>query len=132
MKLFAVLLSLLMALGSSAGCSRPLPAPDSDSTNSPGAAPTSAVSSNKDDYPVFPDADAGADPAVPAEQGGKGFTGAGWETNTNFGLIGDPHAVKGGVFRLFIGDFPGTLRLGGPEWPTTTNFAIANDVYESL
>ena len=52
---------------------------------------------NKDDYPVFPDADAGADPAVPADQGGKGFTGEGWETNTTFDLIGDPHAVKGGT-----------------------------------
>jgi hypothetical protein len=32
---------------------------------------------NKADYAVFPDADAGADPAVPAEQGGKGFSGKG-------------------------------------------------------
>src|SRR4030095_15639400 len=42
---------------------------------------TSTASVNKDDYPIFPDADAGADPSVPAEQGGKGFTGEGWETN---------------------------------------------------
>src|SRR5678816_3091856 len=39
---------------------------------------------NKDDYPVFPDPDSGADPSIPAEQGGKGFTGQGWETNTTF------------------------------------------------
>jgi ABC-type transport system substrate-binding protein len=129
MNLSAVLLTLLMALLLSGGCGRPRT--DSDS-NSPGASPARAVSSNKEDYPVFSNPDVGADPAVPAEQGGKGFTGVGWETNTNFGLIGDPHAVKGGVFRLYIGDFPGTLRLGGPEWPTTTNFAIGNDVYESL
>src|SRR5262245_5620340 len=120
-----------MALVLSAACGRPVPAPDSDS-NSPVTASTSTVSLNKDDYPVFPNADAGADPAVPAEQGGKGFTGAGWETNPNFGLIGDPRAVKGGLLRLYINDFPGTLRLGGPEWPTTTNFAIGNDLYESL
>ena len=50
---------------------------------------------NKADYPVFPDADAGADPSVPAEQGGKGFTGKGWETNTDFDLIGDPQAAQG-------------------------------------
>src|SRR5262245_41797525 len=54
------------------------------------------VSMNKDDYPVFPDADAGADPAVSAEQGGKGFTGKGWQTKTDFDFIGDPRAVKGG------------------------------------
>ena len=124
-------LSLFIALVLASGCGRPQPAPDADS-NSPEAALNSAATLNKYAYPVFPNADAGADPAVPAEQGGKGFTGAGWETNTNFGLIGDPRAVKGGVFRLYISDFPGTLRLGGPEWPTTTNFAIGNDVYESL
>ena len=38
--------------------------------------------SGKADYPVFPDADKGADPAVPAEQGGRGFKGEGWTTNT--------------------------------------------------
>ena len=42
------------------------------------AAPTASnndASLNKDDYPVFPNADADADPAVSAEEGGKGFTG---------------------------------------------------------
>jgi microcin C transport system substrate-binding protein len=92
----------------------------------------SAVPSNKDDYPVFPDADAGADPRVPAQLGGKGFQGEGWQTNTTFGLIGDPRAVKGGTLREAMGDFPGTLRLGGPEWNTTTNFMIGNTAYESL
>ena len=49
----------------------------------PAAAQASApASSDKNAYPVFPDADAGADPSVPAEQGGKGFSGEGWETNT--------------------------------------------------
>ncbi|PYS05971.1 MAG: hypothetical protein DMG12_05600, partial [Acidobacteria bacterium] len=87
---------------------------------------------NKDDYPIFPDADAGADPAVPAEQGGKGFTGEGWETNTKFDLIGDPRAVKGGTIRDVIVDFPGTLRMAGPEWNTSVNYTIAGLVYESL
>src|SRR5579862_7718251 len=72
-----------------------------DSSESVSVAPSGAVSMNKADYPVFPDADAGADPSVPAEQGGKGFDGKGWQTNTDFDLIGDPHAVKGGVFRNF-------------------------------
>ena len=66
----------------------------------PASAPAGpAASTDKNAYPVFPNADAGADPSVPAEQGGKGFTGEGWETNTDFDLIGDPRAVKGGVFR---------------------------------
>src|SRR5262245_26404407 len=79
------------------------------------AASTSTASLDKNAYPVFPNADAGADPAVSAEQGGKGFTGQGWETNTNFDLIGDPRAVKGGVFREWMSGFPGTLRVYGPE-----------------
>jgi len=87
---------------------------------------------NKEDYTVFGDVDVGADPAVPAEQGGKGFKGDGWETNTNFDLIGDPRAVKGGTIRTAIPDFPGTLRMGGPEWNTTTNYMIAALTYETL
>lgn len=87
---------------------------------------------NKDDYPIFPDADAGADPAVPAEQGGKGFTGEGWETNTDFELLGDPRAVKGGVSRDYLLDFPGTLRVQGPEWNTAFNYGITAMLYETL
>src|SRR6185295_14695268 len=65
------------------------------STTTKASSPSNANASvNKDDYPVFPDADAGADPSVPAEQGGRGFKGDGWETNTDFDLIGDPRAVK--------------------------------------
>ena len=41
--------------------------------------PRGEVSLDKNDYPVFPDADAGADPSVSAEEGGKGFTGEGWK-----------------------------------------------------
>ena len=75
---------------------------------------------NLADYPVFPDADAGADPAVSAEHGGKGFKGEGWETNTAFDLIGDPRAVKGGTLRETATDFPTTIRavqrtLNGPR-----------------
>src|SRR5712671_5355090 len=73
------------------------------------------VAVDKAAYPVFPDVDAGADPTVPPEQGGKGFTGTGWETNTSFDLVGDPHAVKGGTFREAMPDFPATLRYIGPN-----------------
>lgn len=90
------------------------------------------VAMDKDAYPVFPNADSGADPAVPAEQGGRGFTGEGWETNTDYDLIGDPRAVKGGVFREYQLDFPTTLRLNGPEANTVLNSMIGSMVYETL
>ena len=80
-----------------------------------GASPANA-NTDKNAYPVFPNADSGADPAVPAEQGGKGFTGEGWETNADFDLIGDPRAVKGGTLtQSDLTDFPSTLRLYGPK-----------------
>src|SRR3990170_4710309 len=75
----------------------------------------SAVNLDKNAYPAFPDPDTGADATVPAEQGGRGFKGEGWETNTDYDLIGDPRAVKGGVFRDLLLEFPGTLRIYGPE-----------------
>src|SRR5215813_2887154 len=94
-----------------AACSGSKPSGSSEGAASTPTAPATPVSMNKDDYPVFPDADAGADPSVPAEQGGKGFKGEGWETNTQFALQADPHALKGGVLRDFLVDFPGTLRM---------------------
>jgi len=111
-------------------CSQPGP------SDTPASAPSSNgnrnASLNKDDYPVFPDADAGADPAVSPELGGKGFTGEGWQTKTDFELTGDPRAAKGGLFRNAISDFPGTLRMGGPEWNTYVNYMIGDMVYETL
>ena len=71
-------------------------------------------------------------PSVPAEQGGKGFKGEGWETNTNFVLQGDPHAVKGGVLRYFLPDFPGTLRMYGPESNSQFNGNVSSLLYETL
>ena len=90
------------------------------------------VAMDKSAYAVFPNADAGADPSVPAEQGGKGFTGEGWDTNKDFDLIGDPRAVKGGVLRDWMMSFPGTLRMAGPEWNTSVNYTISYMVYEQL
>jgi microcin C transport system substrate-binding protein len=124
-------LPALLSLAVIAGCGNKS-APQTESNASAVVAPTGPVSMNKDDYPVFPDADAGADPSVSAEQGGKGFTGKGWETNTNFDLIGDPHAAKGGALRDWMLSFPGTLRMAGPEWNTTTNYSINLLVYEQL
>ncbi|MEQ1910076.1 MAG: extracellular solute-binding protein [Vicinamibacterales bacterium] len=96
------------------------------------AQPTAAVSTDKNTYPVLLNADEGADTAVPADQGGKGFTGEGWETNTSFDLIGDPRAVKGGALKEFVLDFPGTLRTEGPESNSALNYMIGPMVYESL
>jgi len=94
-------------------------------------ATTATVSFDKKDYPVFPDADAGADPTVPAEQGGRGFSGEGWDTNVDFDLLGDPRAVKGGVFREAMPDFPATLRYVGPNL-SVWNAMLSGLVYESL
>jgi microcin C transport system substrate-binding protein len=105
--------------------------PESGGSANPTASNNKA-SLNKADYPVFPDADKGADPAVSAEQGGKGFTGQGWETNTNYDLIGDPRAVKGGLFREAMSDFPTTLRYYGPNANIVWNYMVHNMVYETL
>ena len=128
MKLPVLITALALIITGCGRSSNPEPAPGSTSP----AAPAGPVSMNKADYPVFPDVDAGADPAVPAEQGGKGFTGKGWETSTDFDLIGDPRAVKGGVLRDWMLSFLGTLRMAGPEWNTSVNYSINYLVYEGL
>src|SRR5215207_3226889 len=99
---------------------------------STGATSNETASLNKDDYPVFPNADAGADPNVSADQGGKGFTGQGWETNTSFELLGDPRAAKGGSVHDALADFPGTLRTEGPESNSAFNYGVTTMVYERL
>jgi len=124
-------LSLIMLLVLAAACSSARDQSSQESASTP-TARTTPVSMNKDDYPVFPGADAGADPSVPAEQGGKGFKGEGWETNTHFELQGDPHALKGGVLRDHLMDFPGTLRIFGPESNSEFNYGITGMVYETL
>jgi len=108
------------------------PPPGNSTASSPTPSTSSNVSLDKNSYPVFPNADEGADASVPAEQGGKGFKGEGWETNTDFDMIGDPRAVKGGQFRSWMPSFPGTLRMAGPEWNTSINYGINALVYETL
>ena len=131
MKRTLLVLIPALALALTAACSRST-APEEGSGASSVRPRGEPVSMNKEDYPVFPDADAGADPSVPAEQGGKGFTGEGWETNTDFDFIGDPRALKGGVFRDHLPDFPGTLRMEGPESNSFFNYSVTTSVYESL
>jgi microcin C transport system substrate-binding protein len=81
---------------------------------------------------VIPHLDAGADPSVRAEQGGRDFTGHGWDTSTTVERLGDPSAARGGVVRFHIADFPSTLRLFGPESNTDFNDTIRPLVWESL
>ena len=90
------------------------------------------VSFDKNDYPVFPEADSGADPSVSAEDGGAGFTGEGWETNIDFDLTGNPAAVKGGTLRDTIISFPGTLRTEGPESNSQYMYFASPFIYETL
>jgi microcin C transport system substrate-binding protein len=116
------------------GCGGGTNSTENQSTSAPGTPSTDGrnVATNKNAYPVFPDADAGADPAVSGEQGGRGFTGQGWETNTDYDLIGDPHAIKGGTLRQgMMTDFPSTLRYYGPN-VTVWNLRLQESVYESL
>lgn len=122
--------SLLAALILAAACGSSGPEPDG--TVLPAPVDARGISLDAADYPVFPRPDEGADPSVPAEQGGAGFTGEGWETNLDFGLIGDPRAVKGGTLREYYPAFPGTLRMEGPESNTDLNVLIGGLVYETL
>ena len=96
------------------------------------SAPATTVSIDKSDYPVFPDADEGADPNVSAEEGGRGFMGEGWQTNEDYDFVGDPRAIRGGRLREYVRDFPGTLRMEGPESNTYLNSMIQGLVYETL
>src|SRR3990172_1322846 len=81
---FSLILALALASMTMIACSRtPTPEPGAGGTSRL-IAPPQPVSMDKNDYPVFPNADAGADPSVPAEQGGKGFTGG----------LGDQHRFR--------------------------------------
>jgi microcin C transport system substrate-binding protein len=126
-------ISALLLLGAAVGCGGgSQQSREAASAPAATAQPAAKVSTDKNSYPVLLNPDEGVDPSVPAEQGGRGFTGQGWETNTDFDLIGDPHAVKGGVLREYVLDFPGTLRMEGPESNSQLNYTIGPMVYESL
>lgn len=88
------------------------------------------------DFPAFPNPDAGADPAVPAEKGGKGFPalaeGLGWQTNTAFPLIGDPSAKKGGELIRHVPDYPVNFRPEGPQANTNFNYLARDLMFDGL
>lgn len=74
----------------------------------------------------------GADPSVSAEQGGNGFTGEGWTTNTDYNYLGDANAVKGGSISWAIEAFPASLRLYGKDENSYYTRLMQMMVYESL
>lgn len=121
--------SALITVGCGGGSTPP---PAANTGSAPASSNPTNVSLDKNSYPVLVNADAGADASVSAEQGGKGFTGQGWETSTDFDLIGDPRALKGGTLRRgTLTDFPSTLRYYGPNSHAWT--AMLNQmVYETL
>jgi microcin C transport system substrate-binding protein len=133
-RLHSSLAALVTVIGITAACgggSTPPPAANT-STTAPSASAPSNASTDKNSYPVFTNPDSGADASVPAEKGGKGFKGEGWETNTDFDLIGDPKAVKGGELKHGnMSDFPSTLRYYGPNI-TAWNQMVNAMVYETL
>ena len=121
----------MLGLGVSVLCGCVGSSPVPEENNTVPASRTGLVSADKNDYPVFPNSDEGADPQVSAEDGGSGFAGEAWETNLDFDLMGDPSAVRGGVIRSHQLDFPTTFRSRGPN---TTEFDLMLDglVYEGL
>lgn len=74
----------------------------------------------------------GADPEVPAELGGDGFTGEGWETYADYNIMGDPEAVKGGILTMSIPNFPSTLRNIGKDEASYFNRMAEKMIFESL
>lgn len=87
---------------------------------------TTPVSIKKFDIPP------GADPTVPAELGGEGFTGEGWETVADYNILGDENAVKGGSIIMSIPDFPATLRTVGKDANSYFNRMAETMMYEPL
>ncbi|MCE9552362.1 MAG: extracellular solute-binding protein [Planctomycetes bacterium] len=71
------------------------------------------------------------DTSVPAEQGGPGFKGEGWET-ANPGPLGAAGAKRGGLIVSYIPSWPENLRVYGTGNNTFLNSIIEGLCYESL
>ena len=103
---------------------------------SPKTSKNTTTASELSKYPVFPNEDAGADPAISAQDGGRGFgaiaESLGYLTNTEYPLIGDSRALKGGSISYSITDYPSTLRPSGKESNTWLNYLALDLMYESL
>ncbi|HWN80984.1 MAG TPA: extracellular solute-binding protein [Candidatus Udaeobacter sp.] len=75
---------------------------------------------------------AAGDPSVPAEMGGPGFTGEGWQTASQVQAMGRLDAPKGGMATQVFYDWPATLRQAGTGWNDYFNYMVASMSYESL
>jgi len=133
-----LLLSVLVA--SSVGCESRAPTAPAPAPGEPGAAagagPTTGASHAEIDISipmveVRLDPTAG-DPSVPAELGGPGFTGEGWETKLSFPAIGSSEALKGGSLSQPMPDWPATLRMGGQNWNTSLNYLVRDICFPAL
>ena len=89
-----------------------------------------------EEYPEFKvtyeDIPPGALPDVPAELGGEGFTGEGWQTNDDYESIVDTSLQVGGSVTWAIFEFPSTLRITGKDANSQITRFFENMVYESL
>lgn len=74
----------------------------------------------------------GADPGVPAELGGKGFDGKGWESKSDYNVIGNKDTYKGGAVVMSIPEFPSTIRPFGQNSNTFFYLYCGNLLYETL
>ena len=72
------------------------------------------------------------DPAVPAEEGGPGFTGEGWITNMSFPELGEQGVPQGGELVTSRPDWPATLRMTGKDWNQDITYRLRDLCYESL
>lgn len=72
------------------------------------------------------------DAAVPADKGGPGFDGSGWQTHLERLQIAVPTAPQGGRFATDMPDWPVTLRQAGVNWNTYFNFLVGPLLYQSL
>jgi len=83
-----------------------------------------------------PDAAAGADPSVSAQEGGKGFgeiaESLGFKTNSAYKSPGSPNAKKGGSFSMAIEEYPATFCDVGENANIQTVSLINGMIFEPL
>lgn len=76
---------------------------------------------------------AAGDPSVPAELGGPGFTGEGWQTRMERAGLGDPNAPQGGEMIVgMLADWPATLRVMGKDFNVAFNYFARDILYDTL
>jgi len=64
--------------------------------------------------------------------GGKGFTGDGWDTKSDYNIAGNPNAIKGGRITISLSEFPSTLRIIGKDYNNEFSGYSGNLLYQAL